>query len=128
MRPKEKLQTLNQIKPNKNIEVELCSRKLTEDCLPLPQAAGDAVLDYLEKVRPPINIDDVFLCLNAPYRPFSSSSAVSSLVASAIIRSGIDTPYSCGAHLLRHSAATEMLRSGAPRKRFPLFYGIALWI
>ena len=38
---------------------------------------------------------------------------VSSLVASAITRSGIATPASCGAHLLRHSAATEMLRSGA---------------
>jgi integrase/recombinase XerD len=84
-----------------------------EACLPLPQAAGDAILDYMEKARPPINIDEVFLCLNAPYRPFASSSPVSSLVASAIARSGIDTPYSCGAHLLRHSAAAEMLRSGA---------------
>ena len=36
-----------------------------------------------------------------------------SVVSSAITRSGIATPASCGAHLLRHSAATEMLRSGA---------------
>ena len=84
-----------------------------EDCLPLPQDAGDAILDYIEKGRPPVKIAEVFLCLNAPYRPFSSSAVVSSLVASAITRSGIATPASCGAHLLRHSAATEMLRSGA---------------
>ncbi len=84
-----------------------------EDCLPLPQDAGDAILDYIEKVRPATKVTAVFLCLNAPYRPFSSSPAVSSLVASAIIRSGIKTPSSCGAHLLRHSAATQMLRSGA---------------
>jgi len=84
-----------------------------EDCLPLPQDAGDAILDYIEKARPPIKLADVFLCLNAPYRPFSSSPSVSNIVASAIIRSGIKRPSSCGAHLLRHSAATQMLRSGA---------------
>ncbi len=84
-----------------------------EDCLPLPQDAGDAILDYIEKGRPPVKIAEVFLCLNAPYRSLSSSAVVSSLVASAITRSGIATPASCGAHLLRHSAATQMLRSGA---------------
>ena len=84
-----------------------------EDCLPLPQDAGDAILDYIEKGRPPVKIAQVFLCLNAPYRPLSTPAVVSSLVASAISRSGITTPASCGAHLLRHSAATQMLRSGA---------------
>ncbi len=84
-----------------------------EDCLPLPQDAGDVILNYIAKARPLTKSANVFLCLNAPYRPFSSSPAVSNIVASAIIRSGIKTPSSCGAHLLRHSAATKMLRSGA---------------
>ena len=84
-----------------------------EDCLPLPQDAGDATLDYINKVRPSLNIAEVFLCLNAPYRPFITSGAISAIVAKAITRSGINPPASYGAHLLRHSAATQMLRSGA---------------
>lgn len=96
-----------------NGSVRLFGKMNREDCLPLPQDAGDAILDYINKVRPPEKIAEVFLCLNAPHRSFGSSVAVSSLVASAIKRSGIPTPASCGAHLLRHSAATQMLRAGA---------------
>ena len=47
----------------------------------------------------------------APWRPLSAP-AVSSIVARAIARAGISTRYR-GAHVLRHSAATEMLRQGA---------------
>ncbi|MCI2286108.1 tyrosine-type recombinase/integrase [Colwellia sp. MSW7] len=96
-----------------NGSVRLLGKMNREDCLPLPQDAGDAILDYIENARPPVKIAEIFLCINAPHRPFSSSAAVSSLVASAIKRSGIATPASCGAHLLRHSAATQMLRTGA---------------
>ncbi|PAJ75770.1 hypothetical protein CJF42_03370 [Pseudoalteromonas sp. NBT06-2] len=96
-----------------NGSVRLVGKMNREDCLPLSQDVGDAILDYIENARPPEKIAEVFLCLNAPHRPFSSSVAVSSLVASAIKRSGIPTPASCGAHLLRHSAATQMLRAGA---------------
>jgi integrase/recombinase XerD len=37
--------------------------------LPLPQDAGDAVLDYIEQARPQVAIDRVFLCAKAPFRP-----------------------------------------------------------
>jgi len=81
--------------------------------LPLPQDAGDALLDYLTGSRPRVPMDHVFLALFAPYRPFASSCCVSMIVSSALTRAGItDTP-SRGAHLLRHSMATAMLRSGA---------------
>ncbi|ASJ71657.1 tyrosine-type recombinase/integrase [Granulosicoccus antarcticus] len=47
----------------------------------------------------------------APVGPLNRQ-VVSSIVRRAIDRAGIDAP-SCGAHLLRHSAATQMLAHGA---------------
>jgi site-specific recombinase XerD len=84
-----------------------------EDLLPLPQEVGDALLCYIESARPQIPIDKVFLCLNAPYRPFLNSSSISSVVSSALSRADVKNPPSRGAHLLRHTAATNMLRKGA---------------
>ncbi len=81
--------------------------------LPLPQDVGDSILNYIENARPKIPIDKVFLCLNAPYRAFSTSASVSDIVRLALKRAGIENPPSHGANLLRHSAATMMLRNGA---------------
>jgi site-specific recombinase XerD len=81
--------------------------------LPLPQDAGDALIDYLSRARPLGNEDRVFLRSSAPYRPFRDSSVVSSIVRLALERAGIAAPPSLGANLLRHSAATGMLRAGA---------------
>jgi len=80
--------------------------------LPLPQDVGDAILAYIERGRPRASIDRVFLTTNAPRRPFASSAGVSDLVRAALARAGIQNPPSRGAHLLRHSAATAMLRAG----------------
>ena len=84
-----------------------------EVCLPLPQDAGDAVLEYICRARPDSNSDAVFLRSSAPYRPFAKSSCISSVVRLALDRAGISDPPSRGANLLRHSAATSMLRAGA---------------
>jgi site-specific recombinase XerD len=81
--------------------------------LPLPQDVGDALLRYLD-CRPKIDHSDrVFLRSVAPSRPFVSGDGVSSVVRSALRRAGITTAVK-GAHLLRHTAATEMLRHGVP--------------
>jgi site-specific recombinase XerD len=81
--------------------------------LPLPQDVGDALLAYIEQERPRVDQGAVFLTIVAPYRPFTQSSHVSSVVALALKRAGISDPPSTGASLLRHSAATSMLRAGA---------------
>lgn len=83
-----------------------------ETRLPLPQDAGDALLQYVVDARPDAETDRVFLCANAPIRPLAQSSTVSGIVRLALCRAGIDDAPSRGAHLLRHSAAVSMLRSG----------------
>ena len=81
--------------------------------LPLPQDVGDAVLAYIEQERPRVGEETVFLTMIAPYKPFAISSSISTIVARALQRAGITDAPSRGASLLRHSAATSMLRSGA---------------
>jgi site-specific recombinase XerD len=81
--------------------------------LPLPQDVGDALLRYLECRPANIDTDHVFVRSNAPCRPFASGDGISSVVKHALKRANIETP-SKGAHLLRHTAATEMLRNGVP--------------
>lgn len=93
--------------------LKVCGKNKKEVLLPLPQEVGNAILSYIEKARPLIAIDTLFLCLNAPYRAFVTSSNVSCIVRSALTRANILNPPSCGAHLLRHTAATNMLRKGA---------------
>ena len=84
-----------------------------EVTLPLPQDVGDAVLHYLE-CRPRFAFTDrVFVGNIAPFGPFTSSDAVSSVVKRTLARAGVKTS-SKGAHLLRHTAATQMLRQGVP--------------
>ena len=79
--------------------------------MPLTQEVGDALLAYLQSGRPPIKAASVFVRHKPPIRPFASSSAISAIAASAIHRAGIQL--SCrGSHVLRHSAATAMLRNG----------------
>lgn len=81
--------------------------------LPLPQDVGDALLRYLECRPANMGTDHVFVRSIAPCRPFASGDGVSSVVKHALKRASIETPAK-GAHLLRHTAATEMLRNGVP--------------
>jgi site-specific recombinase XerD len=81
--------------------------------LPLPQDVGDALLQYVACRPNTTHSDQVFLRSIAPWGPFASGDAVSSVVKHALRRAGIKSAAK-GAHLLRHTAATEMLRHGVP--------------
>jgi site-specific recombinase XerD len=61
----------------------------------------------------------VFLSTIAPSRPFLNGDAVSSVVRRIMKRAGLVTPFK-GAHVLRHTAATEMLRHGVPLDKIGL--------
>jgi integrase len=87
--------------------------------LPLPQDVGDAIAAYLE-CRPSAGQSDrVFLRTIAPCRPFRRGDGISSVVRRLMKRAGIVTPVK-GAHVLRHTAATEMLRHGVPLEKIGL--------
>ena len=96
-----------------NARVRVCGKSRREVALPLPQDAGDAVLDYIEHARPRIDEDRVFLTVRAPYRPFTSSNAITDIVIQALKRAGMNDVKPQGAYLFRHSAATNLLRAGA---------------
>ena len=81
--------------------------------LPLPQDAGDAVLGYIDHARRQVEIDRLFLCAKAPFRPLRSGMIVSGIVRAALRRAGVENPPTHGANLLRHSVATMMLRGGS---------------
>jgi site-specific recombinase XerD len=93
--------------------VRVCGKSRQSVRLPLPQDVGDAVLAYIENGRPVVTEVRLFLRSKAPYRPFTTSSSISYIVDRALRRAGVEDPPSKGASLLRHSAATTMLRAGA---------------
>jgi len=80
--------------------------------LPIPNDVGKAMSDYLANGRPSCTDRHVFVRQHAPHRGLSASTCVSALVSSALLRSGIESARK-GAHLFRHSLATDMLRKGA---------------
>ena len=81
--------------------------------LPLPQDAGDALLAYIEHARPAVDSSKIFIRVIAPFKPFASSSPIAIIVRDALKRAEVENANLRGAYLLRHSAATNMLRSGA---------------
>jgi site-specific recombinase XerD len=87
--------------------------------LPLPQDAGDAIAAYLACRPSTCPSDHVFLRNIAPFRPFRKGDGISSVVKRLMQRAGIVTPVK-GAHVLRHTAATEMLRHGVPLEKIGL--------
>jgi integrase/recombinase XerD len=78
------------------------------DELPPPDDVGEALVSYLRR-RPRCSSRAVFVRVTAPRRELNRST-VGWVVRSACDRAGLPR---VGAHRLRHSAATEMLRRGA---------------
>ncbi len=83
--------------------------------LPLPRRVGRAIAAYLRRGRPPTWHRFVFVRHLAPVGTPLSSASVTHAVARAFERAAVAAP-SRGAHALRHTAATSMVRAGASLK------------
>jgi site-specific recombinase XerD len=73
---------------------------------------GEAIAAYLRQDRPRCTTRRVFIRSIAPHRGFANASSISTIVSRALKRAGLQ-PDLKGAHILRHSLATGMLRRGA---------------
>jgi site-specific recombinase XerD len=93
-------------------EVTVRGKGLVHDRLPMPRDVGEALVAYLRADRPSCPTRRVFLRMKAPHRGFNHPSTVSTIVCRTLERAGLTPPIK-GAHLLRHSLATGLLRHGA---------------
>jgi site-specific recombinase XerD len=81
--------------------------------LPLTPEVGEALARYLRQDRPRGgDCRRVFLRARAPHVGLSDTQAITSLVRRALKQAGVESARK-GAHLLRHSLATDLLRQGA---------------
>ena len=89
-------------------EVLIRGKGSRHERLPLPADVGEALAGWLARGHPRCESAFVFTRLRAPHGGLSAS-AVSQIVRRACQRAGLPV---VGAHRLRHTAATEMLRAG----------------
>jgi integrase len=89
-------------------EVVVRGKRRREDRLPLPADVGEALVAWLRRGRPASGRREVFLRVRAPIVALSAG-GVTAVVRQACRRAGMPL---CGAHRLRHTAATELLRAG----------------
>lgn len=90
-------------------EIMIVGKASRLERLPLPVEPGEAIVAWLKDARPACQTRSVFTTLRPPGRPLTGS-AVGHIVRSAARAARIGP---IGAHQLRHSLATDMLREGA---------------
>lgn len=81
--------------------------------LPMIRPVGEAILDYLREERPPSVHSEVFLSTRSPCGPLRGR--LNHWLRHYFDKAGIDTPRR-GAHIIRHSLAIHLLRSGETLK------------
>lgn len=105
---------LDDVKWTEALIVVRSSKVLRERCLPLPHEVGAAIARYLKQPRPRIAERALYIRCLAPRRRLTSS-AVTALVIRHLGRLGVKMR-PLGAHTLRHTIATELVRHGATFK------------
>ena len=83
--------------------------------IPLTEAIGNALVDYMLNERPQSDSDMMFLRAQAPYSPLMSHTGIRSILFNVVNDSDIEAKGRIyGTRITRHSAASRMLRKGIP--------------
>ena len=93
-------------------ELVVRGKGATRETLPLLTEVGEALAAYIKTDRPKCETRRVFTRMRAPIAAIAGKGTVTTIVRDATLRAGLDVPRR-GAHMLRHSLATNMLRDGA---------------
>ena len=86
-----------------------------ERTLPLLEDIGTLLSAYLRQERPESTERSIFLTSLPPYRPLAWSTAISRISKGIFKEAGLEGPR-LGAHRLRHSVATHLVRRGSSFK------------
>ena len=81
---------------------------------PLLPSVAEALARYIDTVRPPVPHSEVFIQLQAPWRPIKPSSLYD-IANREFVALGIQTAHP-GPHALRHACATRLLADGLTLK------------
>jgi integrase/recombinase XerD len=82
-----------------------------QERMPLPRDVGRAIATYLRRWRPRCATRRLFVRLKAPIAGLKGQTSIGSVVRRALARAGLHPP-TRGAHLLRFTFATNLLRRG----------------
>ena len=93
-------------------QLAVCGKGSRVERLPLPNDVGQALATYLVGARPRcvVPVSALFVTARAPYQPLTGC-CIRTIMGRACARAGLPQ---LGAHRLRHTLATELLRAGAP--------------
>jgi len=96
-------------------EIRVAQRKTGQPLvLPLTDAVGDVLVQYLRNGHPQAPFRQLFLRVRAPMGPLGHT-GVNDAFEGCVKRSGLELPFT-GIHCLRHSYALHLLRQGTSLK------------
>ncbi|MQW35431.1 site-specific integrase [Sinorhizobium meliloti] len=82
--------------------------------VPLLEETGAALADYILRARPRVDSPYLFLSFTPPVGPFKCAAPVSRIVRKRLRHGGVELGRVAGAHLLRHSLATQLVGQRRP--------------
>lgn len=94
--------------------------------LPITERIGNTLFRYITEERPKVDSDYLFLRSFAPYNPLTDHAACHSIVSKVFRISGINKENRIsGMHMLRHNAASTMVKNEVPIETIAAILGHA---